>query len=125
MSERGGTRVVDIGNHRALDAFTEAIDRVGAAVADPLECGAGGGDVEGGIVFEIELAVKGYIEPDRVGSNANDDPIEPSLPGPNNYTNISDRYFQVWVKPNGGSQGTTQSVVMDSNQHGVRKDVSR
>ena len=49
-----------------------------------------------------------------------DDPIDPQLPGPNNYTNISDRYFQLWVKPNGASQGDTQSVVMDSNQHGVR-----
>jgi hypothetical protein len=52
--------------------------------------------------------------------NNDDDPIEPSLPGPLNYTNIVDRYFQMWVKPDSASQAVTQSVAMDTNQHGVR-----
>ena len=52
--------------------------------------------------------------------NHDDDPSGLSDPGPLNYAGISDRYFQLWVKPNAASMGNTQSVVMDTNQHGVR-----
>lgn len=49
-----------------------------------------------------------------------DDPSDIQIPGPNNYEGISDRYFQFWVKPDSASQARTQSLVMDTNQHGVR-----
>ena len=52
--------------------------------------------------------------------NHDDDPSGVSTPGPNNYAGIVDRYLQFWVKPNSAAQNQTQSVVLDSNQHGVR-----
>ncbi len=52
--------------------------------------------------------------------NHDDDPSGTSIPGPNNYAGISNRYLQFWVKPDSSSQTSTQSIVMDSNQHGVR-----
>ncbi|MEZ6101813.1 MAG: LamG-like jellyroll fold domain-containing protein [Pirellulaceae bacterium] len=42
------------------------------------------------------------------------------VPGPIDYTGMNDRFFQFWAKPNSAGQNATQSVVMDSNQHGVR-----
>ena len=52
--------------------------------------------------------------------NYDDCAVLPCLPGPLNYVGIVDRYLQLWVQPNSASQSQTQSVVMDSNQHGVR-----
>ena len=52
--------------------------------------------------------------------NHDDDPSGTSTPGPNNYAGIVNRYLQFWVRPDSASQSVTQSVVMDSNQHGVR-----
>ena len=52
--------------------------------------------------------------------NHDDDPSGTSLPGPLNYAGISDRYFQLWVKPDAASSANTQSVVMDTNEHGLR-----
>ena len=52
--------------------------------------------------------------------NHDDDPSGTSLPGPLNYVDIVDRYFQFWAKPDGTNMGNTQSLVVDTNQHGVR-----
>ena len=52
--------------------------------------------------------------------NHDDDPSGTSLPGPLNYVGIVDRYFQFWAKPGSGNMGNTQSLVVDTNQHGVR-----
>jgi len=41
------------------------------------------------------------------------------FPGTINYTGINNRGFQLWVRPGAGASGA-QSLVMDSNQHGVR-----
>lgn len=41
------------------------------------------------------------------------------FPGTLNYTGINNRGFQLWVRPGAGASGA-QSLVMDSNQHGVR-----
>ena len=49
-----------------------------------------------------------------------DDDTNP-LPGPCNYNGIVNRAFQFWVRPNasGLNNASAQSLVMDSNQHGV------
>ncbi|MCA9186737.1 MAG: hypothetical protein KDA99_14015, partial [Planctomycetales bacterium] len=49
-----------------------------------------------------------------------DSPDGVNIAGPLNYNNITDRSLAFWVKPAGSSQNRTQSIVMDSNQHGVR-----
>jgi hypothetical protein len=41
-------------------------------------------------------------------------------PGPRDYTGIVNRGFQLWVNPSSSGAGSTQSVVADTNQHGVR-----
>jgi hypothetical protein len=40
-------------------------------------------------------------------------------PGPLNYTGLSDRGFQLWVRPDSGVT-TLQEIVADTNQHGLR-----
>jgi hypothetical protein len=49
-------------------------------------------------------------------------PLDPSttIVGTLDYTNISDLGFQFWVKPSSAGSGLDQSVVLDTNQHGVR-----
>ncbi|MCA9188109.1 MAG: PEP-CTERM sorting domain-containing protein [Pirellulaceae bacterium] len=57
----------------------------------------------------------------RASLGYTDDSSTPA-PGPLNYNNISNRFFQLWVKPDGSglNNGQAQDVVLDSNQHGVR-----
>jgi hypothetical protein len=55
----------------------------------------------------------------------NDDPGNnpANTPGRNNYNGIFDRQFQLWVKPDpvdAANTNKTQSIVMDSNQHGLQ-----
>lgn len=54
------------------------------------------------------------------GSTQNN-PANPSVDivGTLDYSNLSDRGFQLWVRPAAAGQGTSQSVVLDTNQHGV------
>ena len=40
--------------------------------------------------------------------------------GETNYNGITNRFLQFWARPNLASLSNAQSVVMDSNQHGVR-----
>lgn len=67
-----------------------------------------------------------YIFGRRLGLPSTSDPAV-GLPGdgddtdglaPEDYSNIDNRGFQLWVKP--GATGSRQSVVMDTNQHGLQ-----
>ena len=55
------------------------------------------------------------------GSTQND-PNDPTsdIVGTLDYANISNRGFQFWARPSSSGQGHNQSVVLDTNQHGVR-----
>jgi hypothetical protein len=46
--------------------------------------------------------------------------VSPAIPGPLNYSNLSDRGYQLWVYPKSAGSGTLQSVVSDLNQHDLR-----
>jgi trimeric autotransporter adhesin len=49
-------------------------------------------------------------------------PADPSttITGTLDYTSITDRGFQFWVNPSSAGQGRDESLVLDTNQHGVR-----
>ena len=46
-------------------------------------------------------------------------------PGTLNYNGINNRFLQFWVNPDAASQNQAQTLVMDSNQHGVRIENGR
>lgn len=50
-----------------------------------------------------------------------DSPWATDIGGPYNLDGISDRSFQLWVRP---TSTAAQSIVMDTNEHGVRIDAS-
>ncbi|MDC0935825.1 PEP-CTERM sorting domain-containing protein, partial [Pirellulales bacterium] len=63
-----------------------------------------------------------YLEGLRLGNPATSVSSTGSAPpaGPLNYDGITDRGFQFWANPNSAGNGTTQSVVADTLQHGVQ-----
>jgi hypothetical protein len=46
--------------------------------------------------------------------------INNETPGTNDYAGLSNRGFQLWVRPDGTASGTVQNIVLDTNQHGLR-----
>ena len=52
------------------------------------------------------------------GSIGYGDVVGGAVWNPNDYTGIANRGYQLWVYPT--SNSAAQSVVMDTNQHGVR-----
>ncbi|QDU88540.1 hypothetical protein Pla175_19180 [Pirellulimonas nuda] len=78
----------------------------------------------------ISFSGDDFLEGERLGlpqtsysSVASDnDPVEIGGPGPGslNYIGIEDRGFQFWARPNAEGNGFAQSLVADTQQHGVR-----
>lgn len=76
--------------------------------------------------FAAEFDGNDFLYGRRLGLPSSSDPAV-DLPSngddtdglsPEDYSGIANRGFQLWVKP--GSTGSLQSVVMDTNQHGVQ-----
>jgi hypothetical protein len=62
------------------------------------------------------LSGAGFGLPSTTASSTGGTPV----PGPLNYTGITNRGFQLWIKPSSLGAGTQQDVVNDTFQHGVR-----
>jgi hypothetical protein len=94
-------------------AFVDLLESGGPTYVD---VGDRPGASSGALGIEFDGA-DDYLFGPRLGLPSSSISAEPQ--GPLDYSGISNRGFQLWVRPDLAGSGSTQNVVLDTNQHGL------
>lgn len=120
-----GIDVIDSAGLPATSGSYVALEQIGNPVYVNVNSGtfARPGTSPGDTGVQFNGAQSQYLSGLRLGlpeSSVSSSANGGDPPGPIDYSGISNRGFQFWARPGSAGSGTTQSLVADTLQHGVR-----